>query len=149
VKVVTSGAEKTKISLAFTATASGRKLPIIIVLPRKNPLKNYVAPANVIIVYKSQSKTFDSEVIKSGYIDRVLLPYMLQHSIKKSCIYLDNATCHKRKDVLQKFSSHKIKPTFFPSRTTKFFQVCYLKFFKSYFCPENLFFLTIFNFSAS
>ena len=64
VAAVTSGAERTKMSCAFTASASGEKLPILILVPRKFPLKNFTPPNNVIVHYQRGKTTFDSEVIK-------------------------------------------------------------------------------------
>jgi len=53
VKATTAGAERVKVSLAFTATSDGRKLPILIILPRKRALKSpFVCPSNVVILYK-------------------------------------------------------------------------------------------------
>ncbi len=44
VGATTSGAERTKISMAVTATSDGRKLPILVILPRKKPLKEFQCP---------------------------------------------------------------------------------------------------------
>ena len=38
---ITSGNEKTRVSVAFTAAASGNKLKPLILIPRKKPIKNY------------------------------------------------------------------------------------------------------------
>ena len=40
VEAVTSGQQKTRVSVCFTATASGKKLKPVILIPRKAPLKN-------------------------------------------------------------------------------------------------------------
>jgi hypothetical protein len=52
VDAVTTGQQKTRVSVCFTATASGTKLKPLILIPRKNPLKNWVPPNNVEIVYE-------------------------------------------------------------------------------------------------
>ena len=48
VGATTSGSERVKISMAVTATSDGRKLPILIILPRKNPLKGFQCPDNMV-----------------------------------------------------------------------------------------------------
>lgn len=52
IKAVTAGGEKTKISALFCASADGTKLPVLVLLPRKTPLKDFVVPDNVIVEYK-------------------------------------------------------------------------------------------------
>jgi hypothetical protein len=47
VKSVTSGKERTKISCAFCASANGEKLPVLVLIPRKTPIKNFTPPDNV------------------------------------------------------------------------------------------------------
>ena len=72
----TAGGEKTKISLGFCASANGDKCSIIVVIPRKKPLKNFESRNNLIAVYKSNSKTFYSNVMIKCFSDRVLLPHL-------------------------------------------------------------------------
>ena len=85
VKATTAGQEKTRLSAAFTATASGinlnahfqkfffcnfkfqnvtkgMKLPILIIIPRENSFPDYTPPDNVRVLYKTGA-TFDSDVI--------------------------------------------------------------------------------------
>lgn len=69
-----SGQEKTRVSVAFTATASGHKLPAIILIPRKTPLKDFVPPRNVRIVYGTTG-TFNSQIVQDEFIKGVLKPY--------------------------------------------------------------------------
>ena len=47
VNSVTSGQEKTKVSCAFCASSNGDKLPVLILIPRKRPLKDFTPPDNV------------------------------------------------------------------------------------------------------
>jgi hypothetical protein len=51
VEAVTTGQQKTRVSVCLTATAGGTKLKPLILIPRKNPIKNWTPPANVEIVY--------------------------------------------------------------------------------------------------
>jgi hypothetical protein len=46
VRATTSGNERTRISAAFSATASGIKLPIYMIIPRKTDLPNFSPPNN-------------------------------------------------------------------------------------------------------
>ena len=48
VNSITTGQEKTKISCAFCASAVVKKLPILILVPRKTPLKDFTHPENVL-----------------------------------------------------------------------------------------------------
>lgn len=109
VKATTSGGERTKISLAFTANAHGTKLPILIVLPRKKPLKDFICPENVVIIYKSKSKTFDTQVMKDGFIERILVPHMLSSGKRRLLLHLDNSPVHKRSDLIEKCRNCKVK----------------------------------------
>lgn len=47
----TTGKEKVRLSCIFSATASGIKLPILCVVPRKTELPNVNFPENVIVLY--------------------------------------------------------------------------------------------------
>ncbi len=128
----TAGGERVKISLAFTASASGSKLPILVVLPRKFPLKHpFVCPENVVIIYKQGSKTFDTAIMKHGFVNEILLPYIYRAGLKKACLHLDNSRVHKRADLLQVFARNKIKTSFFPPRMTSLLQPADVGWFRS------------------
>ncbi|CAF0829312.1 unnamed protein product [Brachionus calyciflorus] len=71
VKVDTSGNEKNRISIGLCASADGTKLPLIIIVPRKTPFKNFDAPSHVHLVYKPKA-TFDSACVKYEFIQRIL-----------------------------------------------------------------------------
>ncbi len=132
VNATTAGAEKTKISLAFTATANGSKLPILIVLPRKTPLKQpFVCPDNVIICYKPNSKTFDSGVLKEEFVERILKPHMMHTGKKKLLLLLDNSPVHKTKDLAVTLRVNNIQPSFFPPRMTSLLQPADVGWFRS------------------
>ncbi len=118
--------------MAFSATADGRKLPILIILPRKNPLKPpFKCPDNVVIMYKPKSKTFDTEVMKGAFLNQVIRPYMLHHNMTKIMLHLDNSPVHKRRDLLQAYKSSNIRVSFFPPRMTSLLQPADVGWFRS------------------
>lgn len=127
----TAGGERVKVSLAFTATASGRKLPILIILPRKNPLKQFECPENVVIIYKGKSKTFDGNVIKNSFVSKIMRPYMLSRGKRRVVLHLDNSRVHKKADVLKCFRDNSIEPSFFPPRMTSLLQPADVGWFRS------------------
>ena len=100
VKSVTTGGGRVRVSAAFTATASGIKLPILVLIPRKTPLPNFQPPPNVCIIYK-QSATFDQHVI-CQYLDTIIKPYMISKDFDKLAILLDSAKCHSTAPVTNK-----------------------------------------------
>lgn len=53
VVATTTGKEKVRISCIFSARAAGRKLPILMVIPRNTALVNVILPSNCIPVYLS------------------------------------------------------------------------------------------------
>lgn len=108
VKASTCGGERVKISLAFTAAANGKKLPLLIILSRKTPLKSFICPDNVRIIYKQRSKTLNSQIIKDFFFDKILRPYMLNHNRRKLILHLDNSPVHKKADVLNSFKKYRI-----------------------------------------
>lgn len=95
----TSGAEKVNISAAFCCSADGIKLPVLILIPRKKPLKKFNPPANVVLAYTGSKSTFNQEVINEQFVDRVILPNMLRGKQGKALLYIDSAPCHKTKSV--------------------------------------------------
>lgn len=63
----------TNVSMAFTFSYSGNKLPVLTILLRNKPLRDFDVPDNVIILYKGNKKTLDSKVMKQTYINRVFM----------------------------------------------------------------------------
>ncbi|CAF1058245.1 unnamed protein product [Brachionus calyciflorus] len=120
VKSVTTVAERARVSALFTATASGEKLPIYIIVPRKNDLANYTPPRNVIVEYKIGA-TFDETIIQD-YIKKVLVPYRLINSLDEIVLFLDSAPCHLTNNVKKKFSENQIVSTYIPPRMTNLLQ---------------------------
>ncbi len=64
---INTGNERTRVSVAFCASAAGHKLTPIILIPRKKPLKNFVPPNNVRVVYGT-SGTFNNLVIDEEFV---------------------------------------------------------------------------------
>jgi len=136
----TSGGERVKISLAFTASAAGTKLPILVVIPRKNPLKKLCLSEqccnclqfntiNNKISYKSQ--TFDTEVIQNNFIRQILLLHMGRHKKQRILLHLDNSPVHKRKDIMEIFRANSIEVSYLPARMTSLLQPADVGWFRS------------------
>ena len=47
----TSGKEKARLSCLMTATASGKKLPVVCIVPRKKKIEGMAFPDNALVVY--------------------------------------------------------------------------------------------------
>ncbi|CAF0826559.1 unnamed protein product [Brachionus calyciflorus] len=88
----TSGSQRVRISVAFSFAADGTKLPPLVLIPRKTPLKDFVPPTNVIVCYKP-SGNFDTNAIIDLLI-RVFVPHILRKNLNNPVIFLDRATCH-------------------------------------------------------
>ena len=80
VTLKTTGNDKTRISIAFSATASGNKLKPVILIPRKKPLKDFIPPDNVLVVY-GRSENFNHCIIREYFVNRVLRPYKISQGI--------------------------------------------------------------------
>ena len=65
--------------LKFSSTASGLKLPIFLIVPRKTDLPDYEPPEECILKYKS---------VIMEYIDSVLIPYKLKHNFLQVVFYI-------------------------------------------------------------
>ena len=74
VEAVTSGQQKTRVSVYLTATAAGTKLKPLILIPRKSPLKNWIPPNNVEILYGT-SGNFNESVIVEHFVPKILVSY--------------------------------------------------------------------------
>jgi hypothetical protein len=102
VDAVTTGQQKTRVSVMFTA--SGTKLKPLILVPRKNPLKNWVPPNNVHVVYGT-NENFSEKVISEQFIPNVLVPHKLEHGLPKLDIVFDQAPCHTTSRVATSFNN--------------------------------------------
>jgi hypothetical protein len=96
---ITTGQHKTKVSFGVVASADGEKLEPVFVIPRKRPLKD--APEGCLIVYKGKSKTFDSEIIKDHFLNRLLYPHMLKKGQDSAMLIWDQANPHKTAPVMK------------------------------------------------
>jgi hypothetical protein len=134
VKCVTTGNERTRISAAYSATASGIKLPLFLVLPRLKDLPNYTPPDGVIILNKTNG-TFNDDVI-CKYIESVVSVYMQSYKLTKVCLIIDSAQCHKTVKVLSKCAEFNIKHMLIPPRLTGLLQpadVCWFSGLKKHY----------------
>ena len=110
---VRPGQERTKISCAFWASANGEKLPVLVLIPRKAPIKKFTPPDNVLVVYNGCKKTFDSNTINNCFIQRVLGPHVLPQNQLKSLLFLDSAPFHRTASVKSKLEEFKINFSFY------------------------------------
>lgn len=120
VKAVTTGCERARLSAAFSATASGIKLPVLIIIPRKSALPNYEPPSNVKLIYKTNA-TFNEEIIEK-YVKEILNEYKNNKNLNQLRLFFDSARCHLTKRVLEAFAAKNIKQTFIPPRLTNLLQ---------------------------
>ena len=88
VEAVTAGQEKTRISVALTASAAGDKAPCLVLIPRKKPLKDFICPEN--IVYGTKGN-FNSQVMVENYMPAILDPYIVSKRFNKPYFLLDQA----------------------------------------------------------
>jgi len=130
----TCGHEKAKISVAVTISADGYVLPAFVILPRKTPLPDYIPPNNVIVHYKGGSKTFDSNIIANGVLQRIIVPQILVNEQKDPLLIIDSATSHKTAEVREKCEEYGIQLLLIPPRMTNLVQPCDVSIFKSFKC---------------
>lgn len=131
---MTTGHEKVKVSFSICCSADGDVLPLTIVIPRATPLPNFIPPANVHVVYKPRSKTFDSDVIEDHFINGVLYPHMLRKGQRNSIMFWDHAPCHLTQSVQIKAHKHGIGLEYIPKRMTQLLQpgdVSWMRFIKA------------------
>ena len=117
---VTTGNERTRISVAFTASASGFKLKPLILIPRKKPLKDFLVQNNVIVVYGTKG-TFNENIIAEAYLTRVIEPYMNEKKSRVVDLLIDHSTCHLTTKVKLALKSRN-KANFIPKRLTNLLQ---------------------------
>jgi len=93
VKASTSGAERVRLSTAFTASASGSKLPIYTIIPRMTPIPEIYDIPQILAKYKKTS-IFDSETVVD-YLEKVVLLYKNHHNLDRILLVLDRAKVHE------------------------------------------------------
>ena len=87
VKAVTTGAERVRISTAWTASASGNKLPIYALIPRTKPINELDQIENLLVRYKSSS-TFDWNIIIE-WLNVIVLPYKQARGFERITVRYD------------------------------------------------------------
>ena len=121
VEAVTSGQQKTRISVCFTASASGTKLPALVLIPRKKPLKNFTAPNNLVVVYGTNG-TFNESVVCEHFVPNVLVSYKNEKNMSNLHFLYDQAPCHMTKRVNETFAAASVRRKNVPKRMTPFLQ---------------------------
>lgn len=99
VKANTTGSERTRQSLAFTAASNLTKLPILAIIPRVNTIEDLSNIDNMVFDYKTRS-TFDDLMILE-YLRRVILPYMQSKSFDRILLIFDMVPRHKTSRVIK------------------------------------------------
>ena len=115
IEIDTAGAERVRLSTAFTAAADGTKLPIFVIIPRAHAMDGYVPPANVRILYRTQAR-FSSDVIVNAYLPEI----MANHP--GSCLLLDSARCHTTDRVRTAMDDLNIARALIPPSLTNLLQ---------------------------
>ena len=108
VEAVTSGQQKTRISVCFTASASGTKLPVLVLIPRKKPLKNFTAPNNLVVVYGTNG-TFNESLVCEYYVPNVLVSYKNEKKMSNLHFLYDQAPCCMTKRVSETFAAASVR----------------------------------------
>jgi hypothetical protein len=117
----TTGMERVRLSAAFCASADGRKLPLLIIIPRATELLNFTPPDNVVLLYKTGAR-FNSEIITDAFLNRVLVPHVNRYDLQNTTLFLDSAPCHVKKPVDEAFASAGIGKKMIPSHFTNLLQ---------------------------
>ena len=120
VPATTTGSERTRLSAAFSAPASGEKLPILILIPRKKDLPNFTPPENVVLIYKSGG-TFNDSVINE-YLEKVIKCYKDKNNLASINLFFDSARCHLTKSVDEKANEINVQKIIIPPRLTNLLQ---------------------------
>ena len=97
VKAGTAGAERVRLSTAFTASASGSKLPIYAIIPSMTPIPEICDIASILAKYNKTS-IFDGDAIVD-YLKNILVLYKNHHHLDPILLILDRAKCHETKPV--------------------------------------------------
>jgi hypothetical protein len=117
VEAVATGQQKTRVSVCLTATAGDTKLKPLILIPRKNPIKNWTPPANVEIVYGTNGN-FNESVISEYYVPKILVSYKHQSRYHDLHLVFDQAPCHTTQRSKAAFSGASIKVKWVGKRLT-------------------------------
>jgi len=90
-------------------------------IPRKNPLKNWVPPDNVEIVYGSKG-TFNESVITEHFIPKILVNHKNEKRMQRLHLIFDQAPCHTTARAKANFMNASINVHWVPKRMTSFLQ---------------------------
>ena len=131
VDAVTTGQTMTRVSVAFTATAAGDKFKPIILIPRKRPLKNFIVPRNVEVVYGT-SGTFNSVILAEHFI-KVLDAQISAFSNNEQPFHLliDSAPCHTNDSFKRALQNRGIHIHYVPPRLANILQPADVAWMKS------------------
>ena len=115
VEAVTPGQQKTRISVCFTASASGTKLPALVLIPRKKPLKNFTAPNNLVVVYGTNG-TFNESVVCEHFVPNVLVSYKNEKKMSYLHFLYDKVPFLMTKRVKDTFAAASVRRKNVPKR---------------------------------
>ena len=90
-------------------------------IPRKKPLKGFVQPDNVVVVYGTVGN-FNESVIVDSLVKRLLVPFKLTENLDKIHLIMDHAPCHTTKVVQNSCLANNIEITYVPKRLTNMLQ---------------------------
>ena len=91
----------------------------MIIVQRINPLKDFVPPSNVIVVYH-KSGTFNETLICDGLLERSIIPKVASRDLINPTLVRDHAPCHCTDKVKEILARNNIKPV--PKRFTNLLQ---------------------------
>ena len=117
VEAVTSGQQKTRVSVCLTATAGETKLKPLILIPRKNPLKNWVPPNNVELVYGTNGNFNEGEIVEH-FVPRILVSYKNQNHYQNMHLIFDQAPCHTTQRSKVSYAGASVNIKWVPKRMT-------------------------------
>ena len=117
VEAVTSGQQKTRVLVCLTSTAAGTKLKPLILIPRKCPLKNWIPPNNVEILYGT-SGNFNESVIVEHFVPKILVSYKNEKHYNHMNLLFDQAPSHTSHRSKVAFNGASVNVTWVPKRMT-------------------------------
>ena len=132
VEAVTAGPIEDKNFCSIDSIAAGDKDTCLVLIPRKKPLKDFVCPANIVIVYSTKGN-FNSQVMVENFMPAILNPYIVRKRLHKLYLLLDQAPCHLTAQVQAAFQQRPIKHKYVTKRGTNMLQpadVAWMRVFK-------------------
>ena len=130
VRIRSTGAEKRRLTVILTCTASGIMLPPIIIFKGKRALKNISVPPGVVVTV--QQKAWNDSALTKLWIQKILSRYTKkQHAL----LMWDTFSGHMTEEVKEELQKNNISVIVVPGGCTSKIQpldVCLNKPFKSY-----------------